>query len=209
MHIQLHFGPVIPKNQKFIRVISILLVICYLLPTLAVAQPPDPWDNSSEINDLYQFQDEEDLPDEEMMFDEEGFDGEDSSFFGDPESADDQYLDDSLIPDGAEKDLELELLRQKQLLLEEKINAPLNVAFGAGTGLMIGGWLALLSARNSRDTLRSIGLGVVVGGIIGAVIGTRSVWDPRAPRPPSAMDVPAGASVEPPAGLTIAFGWTF
>jgi len=121
------------------------------------------------------------------------------------------YLDEDVFPEGAEKDFELTLLRQQQLLLEERINAPFNVAYGGGTGLLLGGWFALLFATTSRDTLRAIGVGIVLGGVIGAVLGTRSVWDPNAPRPPNLIPEPeAPTAFNPPESVpSLTLTWNF
>ena len=209
------------KKIVIFQMIGILIFLGIGAKTPILAQDGDSWDNSSQGQG--QTWDDSSGEDSDEMFDDEfgdefddEFDGESDGsmedFFGESDiNEDGEYLDDSLVPDGAERDLELALLRQKQLLLEEKINAPLNVAYGAGTGLMIGGWLALLSSRTSRQTLRSIGLGVVVGAIIGAVIGTRSVWDPNAPRPEGIAEPLADSNatfIKSP-GLTLAFNWSF
>jgi hypothetical protein len=72
--------------------------------------------------------------------------------------------------------------RQSQLRLgAERDVLPLNAAWGAGTGLLIGGWLALISAGSNRDTLRSIGVGIVLGGAVGVAVGLKSVIVPNAP----------------------------
>lgn len=95
------------------------------------------------------------------------------------------YVDESVLPGNSQQLLEAEWLRRKNLLSSERANVPLNVGYGIGTGLMIGSWFALLFAGTSRDTLRSIGLGIVLGGFVGSVMGTRAVISPSAPRPPS------------------------
>lgn len=161
-----------------------------------------------------------DDPSDEESYDDESMDlaplGSDDSFQGDGSEADENgslnpadfgieseqnnedkelYIDEGGIPSNTEGLLEMSILRRKALLEEERINAPYNVAYGVGTGLMIGGWFALLFANTSRDTLRSIGLGIVLGGLMGLIIGTRSVLAPDAPRPD--MGFP-GASLGPP-----------
>jgi hypothetical protein len=59
----------------------------------------------------------------------------------------------------------------------------MNVAWGAGTGLLIGGWFALISEGDNRSTQRSIGLGIVTGILLGVAVGTRAVFNPNTPQP--------------------------
>lgn len=91
----------------------------------------------------------------------------------------DTYADESQQPSAAAptqggRQLQLRLGAERDVL-------PLNAAWGAGTGLLIGGWLALISAGSNRDTLRSIGMGIVLGGIVGVAVGMKSVIAPTAP----------------------------
>jgi len=209
------------KNIAIVNIIIMMLLgLGGILPSQAIAQSE--FGRSFEFDDFDEFEDEfdefSDSDIEEGFDDSEEFSADEQAFFEGGDGEDDgEYIDASLIPEGAERSLELSLLRQRALLLEEKINAPLNSAYGAGTGLMIGGWFALLSSRTSRDTLRSIGLGIVFGSIIGAVIGTRSVWDPNAPRPPGLLPDPreapaegnGGASILKDNGIQLAFRWEF
>jgi len=58
---------------------------------------------------------------------------------------------------------------------------PLNVAWGAGTGLLIGGWFALIQNSDDRTTQRAIGMGIVLGTGLGAFLGMRNVIFPNAP----------------------------
>ncbi|MGK5092696.1 hypothetical protein WDW89_11870 [Deltaproteobacteria bacterium TL4] len=205
------------KKTKIVNLIICLIVGLWLSKSTAVFA-------QSQFEDDSSFDETDQLDDEETDFgdDFENSDGFDSldegdsdadgegSFLNEEQDTQEQYIDDSLIPEGAEKSLESIFLKQRQLLLEEKINAPLNVAYGAGTGLMIGGWIALLASRTARDTLRSIGLGIVTGSMVGVSIGTRSVWDPNAKRP-------GGFPPDPGAGQgsffitpnAIGFNWKF
>ncbi len=99
--------------------------------------------------------------------------------------------------------------RTTQLRLErEKATLPLNVAWGAATGLLIGGWFALINEGNDRDTQRSIGMGAVLGGMLGLTVGLKTVIAPDAPRaafnPPAhrgeskSLPLVASASPRPP-----------
>jgi hypothetical protein len=72
--------------------------------------------------------------------------------------------------------------RQVQLrLATERELLPMNAAWGAGTGLLIGGWFALINAGSNRETQRAIGVGIVLGAIIGTVVGLKYVINPSAP----------------------------
>lgn len=78
--------------------------------------------------------------------------------------------------------------RQAQLrLLGERELLPQNAAWGAGTGLLIGGWFALINQGTNRETQRSLGLGVVVGTLVGLAVGARTLIAPAAPQPVGAV----------------------
>ena len=69
--------------------------------------------------------------------------------------------------------------RQVQLrLASDREMLPMNAVWGAGTGLLIGGWFALIDAGTNRDTQRSIGLGIVIGSAIGVLVGLKTVINP-------------------------------
>lgn len=138
---------------------------------------------------------------------------------------DDEYVDEDVLPDDTRRLLESQLLQQQDFLSQERKNLPLNFGYGVGTGLMIGGWFALLTAGTSRDTLRSIGLGIVLGGVMGVVIGTRAVITPDSPRPldanpdpllipeqgqpPAPENQPQGLYPPDNQGYKLAFNWKF
>ena len=49
---------------------------------------------------------------------------------------------------------------------------------------MIGTWFAFIRKEtNTRQQFRTIGTSTVLGALVGILLGTRSVWNPRAPRP--------------------------
>lgn len=74
--------------------------------------------------------------------------------------------------------------RTQQLrTLGEREMLPMNAAWGAGTGLLLGGWYALVNAGTNRETQRSLGLGIVLGTVLGITVGTRSLIAPDAPQP--------------------------
>ena len=79
-------------------------------------------------------------------------------------------------------DIVAALEKDKQLL-------PDNVMYGLGTGLLMGGWLALLDRSSGRKNAQYLGTGLVFGGLLGVMIGTKSVYQPlmknASLRPPS------------------------
>jgi hypothetical protein len=108
--------------------------------------------------------------------------------------------------------------RRVQLSLgRDRETLPLNVAWGAGTGLVIGGWYALISEGDNRATQRTIGLGIVTGLLLGAAVGTRALFDPNAARPNSLGDAappPSGPRMTPvvavePGHSSVGFRLTF
>jgi len=111
---------------------------------------------------------------------------------GEEEPGEGGYIEESQVP-GKGVDLSG---RQSQLRRgQEGRMLPMNLAWGAGTGLLIGAWLALLNAGDNRSNLQSIGTGIVVGALIGIAVGTRLTINPEAP-------VPLGAFNDSPAGGT-------
>ena len=114
----------------------------------------------------------------------------------------DQYLDEGAFSDETETTLKEDLLVRRELLSQEGKDAPSNLGYGAGTGLMIGTWFAFIRKEtNTRQQFRTIGTSTVLGAVIGIMLGTRSVWDPGAPRPEE--------SAEPTAFMHSPAGWLF
>ena len=88
--------------------------------------------------------------------------------------------------------------RQRDLrLLGEREMLPLNAAWGAGTGLVIGGWFALINQGTSRETQRSLGLGVVLGTIVGLLVGARSLVAPDSPTAVGPLPTPGSLDPSP------------
>ena len=76
------------------------------------------------------------------------------------------------------------LFTQRDLLERERQQTIANIGYGPGTGLMIGGWSAFIAQETTtRNQWRTIGTSTILGGVIGMLLGTRSVWDPAAARP--------------------------
>ena len=113
-----------------------------------------------------------------------------------------QYFDEGAFSDETESTLKDDLLVRRELLSQEGKDAPSNLGYGAGTGLMIGTWFAFIRKEtNTRQQFRTIGTSTVLGAVIGIMLGTRSVWDPGAPRPEE--------SAEPTAFMHSPAGWLF
>ena len=116
--------------------------------------------------------------------------------------SEDQYFDEGAFSDETETTLKEDLLVRRELLSQEGKDAPSNLGYGAGTGLMIGTWFAFIRKEtNTRQQFRTIGTSTVLGAVIGIMLGTRSVWDPGAPRPEE--------SAEPTAFMHSPAGWLF
>ena len=130
--------------------------------------------------------------------------------FETPVQEGDQYLDEGTFSDDTESALRFDLLNQRRIADSDRRNLTSNVGYGAGTGLMIGGWFTFLRPGTSRDQFRTIGTSTVVGGIIGALMGSRSFWSPTAPRAVGQQGLPSGpvALIEP-SGWQLAYTWSF
>ena len=121
----------------------------------------------------------------------------------------DQYLDEGAFSDESESTLKDDLIGRRELLSQEGKTIPSNLGYGAGTGLMIGTWFAFIRKEtNTRQQFRTIGTSTVVGALIGIMLGTRSVWDPGAPRPEE--DTPRPEEDASPTGFSQSpTGWLF
>jgi len=96
----------------------------------------------------------------------------------------DQYLEEGAFSEETESTLKDDLIVRGELLSQEGKNAPSNLGYGAGTGLMMGTWFAFIRKEtNTRQQFRTIGSSTVLGAVVGIMLGTRSVWNPGAPRP--------------------------
>ena len=111
-----------------------------------------------------------------------GFDGGLDNSFDTP--AGDGFMDDDEFGLDTESQLQLSELTQRELIVVERQQATANIGYGAGTGLMLGTWFAFITQESStRDQFRTIGSGSVLGALVGMMLGTRSLWNPSAPRP--------------------------
>ena len=127
------------------------------------------------------------------------------------------YLDEGAFSDETESTLKDDLIVRRELLSKEGKEAPSNLGYGAGSGLMMGTWFAFIRKEtNTRQQFRTIGTSTVLGALIGVMLGTRSVWNPSAPRP-GGISEPTGF-IQTPSGwlfaqsgdeLKIAYRWKF
>ena len=112
------------------------------------------------------------------------------------------YLDEGAFSDETESTLKDDLIVRRELLSKEGQDAPSNLGYGAGSGLMIGTWFAFIRKEtNTRQQFRTIGTSTVLGAIVGILLGTRSVWNPGAPRPED--------STKPTGFIQTPEGWFF
>ena len=163
-------------NGKIPRIIPILLSAGLLAFVLLSSAPAHAqfFDETLEQDDLFSKEDEQ-------FFEPQGDD------LGEPSQEEDftegdKFVDDSLVP-GEQGGVSAKDRRFQLTLKDDRNDLPLNIAWGAGTGLLLGGWYALINEGDNRETQRAIGMGVVLGLIAGAMIGTRSVFSPDAARP--------------------------
>ena len=144
--------------------------------------------------------------------------GQDSQDPFDPQfDSGNNYLDEGAFSDETELTLKDDLIVRRELLSKEGKEAPSNLGYGAGAGLMMGTWFAFIRREtNTRQQFRTIGTSTVLGSLIGLMLGTRSVWNPDAPRPEEISE-PTGFS-QTPSGwlyakrgeeLKIAYRWKF
>ena len=111
-----------------------------------------------------------------------------------------------------EQALQDSLFTQRDLLERERQQGIANIGYGAGTGLMIGGWSAFIAQETTtRNQWRTIGTSTVLGGMIGLLLGTRSIWDPAAARPDmGSVETESQLLVKhETSGVTIAYSWNF
>jgi hypothetical protein len=166
----------IAKGQCILLLASLLAAACLLAASAkpALAQGAD--DNFFEEDEAFQEED----PFRER--DEFGLPVEDFTQGG-------EFIDESTLPP-AEQEVTIGGRQAQLRLLGERQLLPLNAAWGAGTGLLIGGWYALINQGTNRETQRSLGLGIVLGTVLGLVVGVRTLIQPQAPAAMGAFDPP-------------------
>ena len=157
---------------------------------------------------------------DELMQDDDGF--SDDGFLAEPglnggfddsfdAPAEDGFMDDEEFGLDTESQLQLSELAQRELIVVERQQSTANIGYGAGTGLMLGTWFAFITQESStRDQFRTIGTGSVLGALVGMMLGTRSLWNPSAPRPTASLQ--DSWNIRPLAskgGVGIAYRWIF
>ena len=146
---------------------------------------------------------------------------EDSDTFGTPRQEDfsegGKFVDEERTVTPTTKEAPSITSRKTEIKIEgERQQLPLNAAWGAGTGLLIGGWFALIEGEDDRTTKRIIGMGVVLGSLLGVFLGMKTLIVPGAPSTTMApleipMDLPedmlviSGASKSEPLRIGYAF----
>ena len=172
------------RNRRFPILIAMLLIMgAASNNSLAQGFEDDPFFGNEEFG----FGDSDDFQDSDFGstdgFFEPGL-AEDDDPFAPMDEEGDLYIDEDSFDIETEQALQDSLFTQRDLLERERQQSIANIGYGAGTGLMIGGWSAFIAQETTtRNQWRTIGTSTVIGGIIGMLLGTRSIWDPNAPRP--------------------------
>ncbi len=189
------------RNRGLWWLAVLVALICLALPGPAMAQFFD--DEFSR----------DDFVESEEDFSEEG-EGFDRAPAGDDFTEGGQFVDEEKAEEGGPAGATVSGRRDELKLQQEKRDLPLNIAWGAGTGLLIGGWFSLIGNGDDRTTQRSIGLGIVLGALLGLTVGLKTVIAPDAPRAamglPGPEADPAGSSasvsaLSPPPPLSFRF----
>ena len=175
------------------RILLIISVICFLVffPANIIAQNFDDDPLMLEGDDEFGFEQFSDDDFQSSGFGSGGIQdfgiqpGQDPSDSLDSQyESTDQYLEEGTFSEETESTLKDDLIVRRELLSQEGKDAPSNLGYGAGTGLLMGCWFAFIRKEtNTRQQFRTIGSSTVLGAVVGIMLGTRSVWNPGAPRP--------------------------
>lgn len=177
------------KISKFFTVILTAGILSITLINVSQVQAQF-FDDTLEQDDLFS---EDDKQFFEPQNDDLGVPPSDQDF-----TEGDKFVDDGSSP-GRQGGITAKQRRFDLTLKDDRNDLPLNMAWGAGTGLLLGGWYALINEGDNRNTQQAIGLGIVLGLISGTLIGTRSIFSPAAKRPVSlsSRNIPAKSSFTP------------
>ncbi len=141
----------------------------FSLTPLAFAQNPDYLEDEGEY--LWEEQQFLDVTGEE-------FTTEDNQYVGEEEiKAAKEAAKRSGLPS---IDLAAALERDKEML-------PDNIMYGIGTGVLIGGWFALVQGGDSRENVRFLTVGTLAGALLGMAIGYKSLFVSQGPEISSLM----------------------
>ena len=175
------------------RILLIISILCFFVftPVNIIAQNFDDDPLMLEGDDEFGFEQFSDDDFQSSDFGSGGIQdfgiqpGQDSSDSLDSQyESTDQYLEEGAFSEETESTLKDDLIVRRELLSQEGKDAPSNLGYGAGTGLMMGTWFAFIRKEtNTRQQFRTIGSSTVLGALVGIMLGTRSVWNPSAPRP--------------------------
>lgn len=105
----------------------------------------------------------------------------------------DKFVDESAIPEDI-RGIDEQGRRFQLTLAGERDELLINIAWGVGTGLMIGGWYALINEGDNRETQRALGLGMVLGSIMGTLVGSRTLFFPDAARSVGKTELPVDST---------------
>ncbi len=169
-------------------IFSLVGSIAFSVPTASAQGFEDDYGMSDDYGEMDEFmQDDDGFSDdsgfsEDGLLEEPGMDGGFDDGFDAPTG--DGFVDDEEFGLDAESQFQLSELAQRELIQVERQQSTANIGYGAGTGLLLGTWFAFITQETStRDQFRTIGSGTVLGALVGVMLGTRSLWNPSAPRP--------------------------
>ncbi len=95
------------------------------------------------------------------------FETEDTQYIGDEEV---KALEEAAVSSGIPSlDLAAALERDVQML-------PDNVIYGIGTGITLGGWMALVQGDNARENVSYITVGALLGALLGVAVGNKTLF---------------------------------
>lgn len=80
---------------------------------------------------------------------------------------------------------------------KDKKLLPDNILYGVGTGVIIGGWLALQLGQSARENVKFLSVGILTGVLLGIAVGTKSLYSPK-PQIYSSLDNQATESKNSP-----------
>ena len=188
------------------KAIALVIIIALMVPAPAFAQFfSDDYEEESYWDSESGFVESDELFDESSDLDQNYSEG---GRFVDEEQATIDGASDDKIDTGV--GITISTRRSQVRLQGEQAALPKNISWGAGTGLLIGGWFALIQNSDDRTTQRSIGVGIVLGTALGAFLGLKTALFPESPQAAMldapvdyAKDAPLVSTVITPKGLQL------